>query len=846
VRTFLAHKGRMVLSAVAVLLSVAFVSGTLVFTDTMNTTFDRLFGVTSPNVTVLPDDEDAAAADRPATLPAGVVDAAAGASGAASAEGAVADIRVTLVAGGERIDAPGNTGTFAGSWTKNDQRSLDITSGRAPRGGSELLLDAETAGEHGLKVGDEISVVALPGDFTARVAGIASFKVASPGTGVVRFDTATAQQRLLGQRDAFTHVYVTARDGVSDAQLKKSVTAAVPASSQLLTADEAAERDGNTMASSLQTLTYAMLGFAGVAFLVGTFLIVNTFSMLVAQRTREIGLLRAIGSNRRQINRSVLTEAVLLGLSGSVAGLATGIGLAVALMSFTGAAGVEASTQDLTIAWTTPALGIGLGVVVTVLSAYVPARRAGKISPIAALHDSDAPAEGRTGRVRAVIGAVLSVIGLGVLTAAWQAGETSTAAGLLGLGVVLTLVGFVVVGPLLAGVIVRALSTVLLRWFGPVGRLAERNALRNPRRTGATGAALMIGLALVACLSVVGSSLVASATAILDKSVRGDLMISADSGQPLLPQAQRALAQAEHIEHLTDYRILGADVDTGDGAPRRGLVIAADPTFTQDLLVDTASGDLDAAYTLDKASVSETYAREHGLKVGDPLRIAFIGGATGRITVAAITSDESSTEKDAVYLALTTARKYVKEDRLPLSTVMYAEAVDGQEEEAYAAFEKALAPYPQYTVQSTADFKETLRNEVGQLLNIVYGLLALAIVVAVLGVVNTLALSVVERRREIGLLRAIGVSRKQVRRMIRLESVVIAMFGAALGLGLGLAWGVAAQRLLSLQGLDTLEIPWPTILTVFVASAFVGLLAALAPAFRAARTNVLAAIASGS
>ncbi len=847
-RTLLAHKGRVLLSTVAVVLSVGFVSGTLVFTDTMNTTFDRLFASTVSDVTVLPRDEADPAGGRTATLPAAAVGTAAKAEGAASAEGAVADVQVTLVGdGGKRLGAPGNAAVVAGSWTKNDEQALEITSGRLPRGASELVLDADTAAEHGLKVGDEVSVVALPGDFRATISGIASFRASGPGTGVVRFDTATAQKRLLGETGVFTQVHVTARDGVSDTRLKAALAAALPGAPELLTRDEAADREGGTLSSSLDVLTYAMLGFAGVAFLVGTFLIVNTFSMLVAQRTREIGLMRAIGSDRRQVNRSVLTEAVLLGLAGSVVGVAAGVGLAVLLMTFVDTSGVETSLGDLTVAWTTPAAGIGLGVVVTVVSAYVPARRAGKISPMAALReDAGQAADGRTGRVRAVTGAVLSLAGLGALAATATTDETAQAGALLGLGILLSLVGFVVVGPLLAGVIVRGLGGALLRWFGPVGKMAERNALRDPRRTGATGAALMIGLALVGCLSVAGSSLVASTATILDDSVRGDLMVAPDSGQPIVPQVQRALERAGHIEHLTDYRLLGGKVDTGSGDPADTPIYGADPTFTQDFLAEAASGDLNAAYTPGKAAVSEVYAEQHGLKVGDPLEIAFDGGRTGRVAVAAIISDESNTEKDALYMGLSTVRQYVDEKNLPLSVSLFAKAVDGEEDEALAAFEKALAPYPQYTVQTTADYKETLREEIGQLLNVVYGLLALAIVVAVLGVVNTLALSVVERTREIGLLRALGVSRVQVRCMIRLESVVIALFGALLGLGLGLAWGVAAQRLLALQGLRTLDIPWPTILGVFVASALVGLLAALVPAFRAARTNILRAIAAGA
>ena len=263
-----------------------------------------------------------------------------------------------------------------------------------------------------------------------------------------------------------------------------------------------------------------------------------------------------------------------------------------------------------------------------------------------------------------------------------------------------------------------------------------------------------------------------------------------------------------------------------------------------DLRRETVSGNLADAYGKDAMSVGDAYATRHKVEVGDRITVAFKDGGTAKLKVAAITSDDTNVDKGAMYTNITTAEKYVPADKMPKNMIMFAKAQDGKEKEAYAALKDALAAYPQYTVQNQADFKQDLKDQIGQLLNIVYGLLALAIIVAVLGVVNTLALSVVERTREIGLMRAIGLSRRQLRRMIRLESVVIALFGALLGLGLGMGWGTAAQKLLALEGLGVLEIPWPTILTVFVGSAFVGLFAALVPAFRAGRMNVLNAIAT--
>ncbi|MDQ0795929.1 ABC transporter permease [Streptomyces sp. B1I3] len=850
-RNFFAHKGRMALSAVAVLLSVAFVCGTLVFTDTMNTTFDKLFAASAADVTVSP--KAAGGADdmpengRPEALPASTLALVEKAEGVKTAEGGVSSMSVTVVDShdknmGSETGAP----TIAGNWTHNDLRSMEITSGHAPRGPTEVMVDADTAEKHHLKMGDELRTIAVTGDIKAKISGIATFTVTNPGAAVVFLDTATAQQKLLGASGVFTHISVTAEPGVSDVRLKENVATALGdgAAYKLQTQDEAAASNKDSMGSFLDVMKYAMLGFAGIALLVGIFLIVNTFSMLVAQRTREIGLMRAIGSSRKQVNRSVLVEAVLLGIVGSVLGVGAGIGLAVGLMKLMGAMGMELSTDDLTIAWTTPVIGLALGVVVTVLAAYIPARRAGKVSPMAALRDAGTPADAKSGWVRAGIGLVLTGAGAAGLWATTQVDEASDGSLFLALGVVLTLIGFIVIGPLLAGLVVRGLSVVVLRLFGPVGRLAERNALRNPRRTGATGAALMIGLALVACLSVVGSSMVASATDELDKSVGTDFIVQSSTGQLIVPQAAEAMAKVPGIEHVTDYKVLAAKLTNPDGSTVDEDVTAADPTYPQDLRRETVSGDLAKAYGKNAMSVGSDYATQHKIAVGDEITVAFKAGDPAKLKVAAITSDDTNVDQGAMYLNTTTAEQYVSDDRMPKNMIMFASAQDGKEKEAYAALKSALAEYPQYKVQNQADFKQDLKDQIGQLLNIVYGLLALAIIVAVLGVVNTLALSVVERTREIGLMRAIGLSRRQLRRMIRLESVVIALFGALLGLGLGMGWGTSAQKLLALEGLGVLEIPWPTILTVFVASAFVGLFAALVPAFRAGRMNVLNAIAT--
>ncbi|MFF7330801.1 ABC transporter permease [Streptomyces sp. NPDC090306] len=849
-RNVLAHKGRMALSAVAVLLSVAFVCGTLVFTDTMNTTFDKLFAATSADVTVSPKGasstgETTSGNGKPPVMAASVLNRVRQADGVKSAEGTVFSTSVTVVDADKDSLSPTSGGpTIVGSWNTNDSRTMKITTGAAPHGAGQIMVDEDTADKHHLKLGDEIGVISAVGTHTAKISGIAEFTVTNPGAAIFYLDTPTAQSTLVGRSGVYTNINVNAAAGVTDAVLKKDVAAKIGTGFQVQTAKEVSDANQDDLKSFLDVMKYAMLGFAGIAFLVGIFLIINTFSMLVAQRTREIGLLRAIGSSRRQVNRSVLVEALLLGVFGSVLGVGAGVGIAVGLMKLMGSMGMHLSTDDLTVAWSTPVAGVALGVIVTVLAAYLPARRAGKISPMAALRDAGAPADARAGRIRAVLGTVLTAAGTFFLFQA--AGSTKATEGSLwlGPGIVLTLIGFIVVGPLLASVVVRVLGALVLRIFGPVGRLAERNALRNPRRTGATGAALMIGLALVACLSVVGSSMVASATDQLDKTVGTDFIIQSDSGQLMTPQAVRAVKATPGLERVTEYRDLDASLTLPDGTTAKEELTAADPTYAEDLRVETVAGKLTDAYRTDSMSVFEDYAKKHHITVGSKVRADYKDGSTATLTVRAITSDEGLVDKGAMYTSIATASKYVSAANMPLDALVFASAKDGGQDAAYTALKSALHDYPQYTVRDQTDYKQALKDQIGQLLNLIYGLLALAIIVAVLGVVNTLALSVVERTREIGLMRAIGLSRRQLRRMIRLESVVIALFGALLGLGLGMGWGATAQQLLALEGLNVLEIPWPTIISVFVGSAFVGLFAALVPAFRAGRMNVLGAIAT--
>jgi putative ABC transport system permease protein len=845
-RNFFAHKGRLSLSLIAVVLSVAFVTGTLMFTSTITTTFDRLFASTASDVSVSAKaDKDALPGAPEQTVDASVLDSVRTLPGVQAVYGDVSTERLGVVGPDNKaISNAGGGPTVGANWYATPHPAVNLTSGRPPAGPGDVVVDADTAAKKHLTVGSPLRVVTGTdaGSFPVTVSGIATFRTTNPGESLFYFDTATAQTRLLGKPGVFTGVNLDARPGTNDDTLKAEVVAKLGAGYDVKTRAQQ-ETDSRNSVGFIGFIKYIMLGFAGISLLVGAFLIVNTFQMLVAQRTRELGLLRALGASRRQVNRSVRFEALLLGVIGATLGIASGAGLAYGLIAVMNGIGVKLEASDMSVTASAVIAGYAVGVLVTLLSAWIPARRAARITPMAALRDAGTPGDRRSSRLRNGIGLVIAGGGAAALAGGGASGATATGGLLLGLGVLVTLIGAVLLGPLLAGVVIRVLGVWMPSLYGSVGTMAQRNALRNPRRTGATAAALMIGLSLVSGMAVVGSSLLKSATAEMDKSVGADYIIDTHGGLVITPEVLARAQATPGLAHVTENKFLTAGVSgtSGDGKME---FVAASPTMTQDFDAATAAGSLDSVFSKPGIAIPQTEAENRHATVGSVLTVTFHGGTPVKLPVLAIMSDKTVFNKGDGYVSLATLNTSVPAAAQPSDLMLFAKAENGQQDKAYQALKDGLAPYPQVTVRSQTDYKKLLHDNVSSVLNMVYGLLGLAIVVAILGVVNTLALSVVERTREIGLIRAIGMGRRKTRRMIRLESVVIALFGAALGVGLGLAWGIAAQRVLSGVGITTLAIPVGTIAVVFVGAAVVGLLAALAPAFRASRMNVLRAIAA--
>ncbi|MEU9436490.1 ABC transporter permease [Streptomyces sp. NPDC048252] len=847
-RSFLAHKGRLLLSALAVVLSVAFVAGSLIFSDTVTRTFDRLFASTSADVTVEPSDDLKASVPTGAvqTVPASLAEEVARVDGVASTHADVSVENITVVDGENKSVGP-TTGapTIATDWYVTDRSPVKLTSGHAPQGAGEAMLDADTADKKHVKIGDTLTVMAQPGSFKVKIVGIATFTTTNPGAALVFLDPATAATQLLGSPDKATSISVDAAKGVSDPVLERRVSSAIGAGPyDVKTADEQAKSSAEALGGFLDVIKYVMLGFAGIAVLVGVFLIVNTFSMLIAQRTRELGLLRALGADRRQVRRSVLTEAVLLGVVGSTVGLAAGIGLAAGLIKLMSAFGMNLKTTEMVVGWATPVSAYVVGVGVTFVAAYLPARRAATVSPMAALADADIAGVGRPLKVRAVVGAVVGALGVAALAGCVSSSRTASAASLLGLGVVLTLIATVIAGPLLVRPVIRVLGGAFPALFGSVGRMSQRNALRNPRRTGATAAALMVGLALVGGMSVASASMSKSFDEQIDKTLGADFVVQNANFTPFSQEVTDAVRDTEGVGLVVRQRFAPLAVRLPDGKRVETTASGYDDQVDDVAHITYAQGDTAAALADGAIGMDVDFAKDHGVRLGSVLPVEFPGKRTTSLKVGALTDQDGGDGfgmQGGLFLGIATVEKYVPGGQ---DSALYVNAASGTGgDQLRPRLEKTLDAYPQVQARDQADYKKLVHDQIAVLLYLVYALLGLAIVIAVLGVVNTLALSVVERTREIGLLRAIGLGRRQLRRMIRLESVVIAVFGAVLGLGLGLVWGVCIQQVLELQGMKALAVPWGTIVAVVVGSAVVGVVAALLPALRASRMNVLAAIA---
>jgi putative ABC transport system permease protein len=835
-KNVLAHKLRLALSLLAVILSVAFIAGSMIYTDTLQKSFDDLFTSTSPDVTVTRTAlvEDPWQSGDTNVVPDEVVDAVADLDGVELVEPQVGVNGVQVVgADGEVVGMLGPPKLGVDYSETEGISPLRVVEGRAPEGVDEVAIDRRTVDQGDLVVGEPVEIIRPSGEpVRPTLVGVMEFGENGnlAGATLVAWDRDSAQELLL-PGGGWTTVALQAAGGVSDEALAERVRAAIPDEYEVRTREEQAAESSEDIQEGLGFLNIFLIVFAGVAVFVGSFIILNTFSMLVAQRTRELALLRAVGASRAQVTRSVLLEAVIVGFVGATLGLLLGIGLAALLRTLFASFGLELGSTPFVFAPDMFVWSYAVGVLVTVAAAFLPAVRASRVSPIAAMRDEVSTRQ-RGLRVRGLVGAVLTAGGLGALVLSVSTDDGSTAGLWLLLGAVLTLVGVIVLSPVISRPVIAALSAAFPRLFGTVGRLSRTNAQRNPRRTAATASALMIGLALVSAMGTIAASVNASIGKLVDETLVADLTVSGAQGEPFSPTVAEAVRQVDGVETVDVQRWSGARLDGEDA-----FMTAADPqTLDAAMRLTFVEGGVEGLRG-NALLVDEPTAEDQGWVLGDTLEMQLAGGSVD-VTVGGIYE-----VNEAVGPYLTSLEAWKAAGGPERDNYISVIVADGSDVAAVESqLEGALDAYPNVSVRDQSESKEQFTGFVDQLLGMIYVMLALSILIAVLGIINTLVLSVVERTREIGLLRAVGMKRRQVRRMVTLEAVVISVFGAVLGLAVGLTLGVALQRGLQDEGITELSVPVGSLIGFLVAAAVVGVVAALWPARRAARVDVLRAI----
>ncbi|MFC5801982.1 ABC transporter permease [Streptomyces formicae] len=826
-RNVLAHKARLLMTVLAVMLGVAFVSGTLVFTTTISDAYTRSSEKSFGGVDVqLRAARSGAGHDTGRLLDAGLLGRARALPGAASATGSLSGFAALA----------GEDGRLAGDgWAtigaNHDDSRYPMREGTPPRSDGEIAIDARTAARTGYGVGDTVRLSVSGPVLKERVTGVFSTddgNVAAGGT-LTLFDTATAQ-RLFAEPGRFTEVDLTAEPGTSPEQLRQRAGKLLPHGVEAVTGTQLAAEQADRNAASVSTLSQVLLACAGIALFVGTFLIVNTFTMLVAQRTKELALLRAVGATRRQVTRSVLVEAVLVGLVASAAGLAVGVGVGAAVRAVLSATGSTLPDGPLVVGATPAIAASALGVGVTLLAAWLPARRAAKIPPVAAMSSVHAQATVRSLVVRNAFGAALAAVGGGLVIAATAMADGDL---WLGLGAVLLLAGVFVLTPLLSRPVIAAAGP-LLRRFGVAGTLAGQNAVRNPRRTAATASALTIGLALITGLTVIGAGADKVTHEMAAGDWRADYRVSMANSGPLAAGTDATLSKLDEVVAVSPRREVPARIDSSVQT-----VVGFDTAGIDKLLgIDFTEGGF-APDRGGTAVVDEETATAKGWRLGDTIDVTWPDGARGGLELTGV---YRSAFDDGVKTDISVTDPHL--DRIA-DTEIFVKTSGGPSEATKRTLRTALGDSPAILIEDKQELVDGITGTVGIVLNILYGMLALTVVVAVLGVVNTLAMSVHERAQEIGLLRAIGLDRAGVKRMVRLESLAISLFGGALGVGLGVFFGWAVGKLVAtMQGIDswTLVLPWGRLALFLAVAALVGVIAALWPARRAARLDMLAAI----
>jgi putative ABC transport system permease protein len=831
IKGLLAHKLRLGLTALAIVLGVTFISGTFVLTDTLHNTFTELFGniyskidFQVRGVAQLGSGGNAVRNELPESLLATVR----GVPGVAAAEGGVTGY-AQFIGHDDKAIQTGGAPTLAVSFNPDQQfSSLHLIAGDPPTTSQDVVMDAGTAQKYGFSVGQQVRILTTGPTQTFTITGIAEFGTANnlAGATLAAFTLPTAQA-IAQETGKLDDISVVSTPGVNKSAVQRAIAKVLPSGVEVVTGQAVVNESTNSVNQALGFFSTALLVFAFISLFVGAFTIFNTFSIIVGQRTRELALLRIVGANRRQIFRSVLGEAAITGLVSSVIGLALGVLAAIGLEALLRGFGITLPPGSLVFAPRTVIVGLLVGVGVTVVSALGPARGAIRIPPVAALDDRrSGPAASL--RRRFIGGTVLALVGVILLAL----GLAKPAIALVGVGAVCIFLGAAILAPAIARPVSSVIGRPLARLLGEPGKLGRENSMRSPRRTAQTASALMVGLALVAAMSVFGASVSRSATSSADQAINADLIVTATGSGEL---SNSAASLASRVPGVTaSSSVYQGQFEFQNALSQLTAVSTDNLSATVNLRMTAGTS---AALAQGELLIDSTTAQNKHLAVGDtvPARFAVTGPATLRI--GGIYEANALIGSYLVSSSFFLSHYTIRPPGALLLRTNGRTAVDN-------AVTNALAPFPNIQVQTKAQFEHAQVSSVNQILGLVYALLALAVLIALIGIVNTLMLSVFERTREIGLLRAVGMRRRQVRTMIRSEAVILAIFGAIIGIIIGTGMGIALVSSLKSQGITDTVVPYSSLVIFLILAAVLGLIAASWPARRAAKLDVLAAIAA--